>query len=325
MRSPRLLALGFATLLAAGAAAASADVKPGTATGTLTVNGKKVTLKHSYARRVTGATLPDSGQFELRPPEEGEKAAEATFVVLTDVPLPVADLTYVSALQTALAGGKVQGISWVVDKDGQAFHQSIVHKALGRDVPGHPDTFEVSGKDGHIAGKAASDADFFDDAWSYDVTFDATVAPLPTASMQPGSASGTLSVDGTVYQLRHAYARTEPGAFDPKQKQVVLELFDAEVAAGARKDHFAMIDLVRGGKVHGLSVTIDTDRRVITGGFYVTALESASSTGWQQLEAIAFDMKSGIEGRLYSKGVQDLLGHPVQIDVRFNVAPAAGK
>jgi len=324
MRGTRLLAFGFATLVAAGATAASSDVKPGTATGTLTANGKKVVLKHAYARRVMGATMPESGQFEMRPPEEGETAAEATFVVLTDVPLPIADLTYVSSLQTALAGGKVQGISWVVDKDGQAVQQSIVHEALGRDVPGHPDVFEVSGKDARIAGKAASDADFFDDAWSYDVTFETTVAPLPTASMQPGTASGTLSVDGTVYQLRHAYARTEPGTFDPKQKQVVLDLFDAEVAPAARKDRFATIDLVRGGKVHGLSVTIDADRRVISGSFYVMGLEMASSTGWQQVEAIAFDMKSGIEGRLYSKGVHDLLGHPVEIDARFHVVPVAG-
>ena len=316
-----LLALVVAAL--GGAALGSAgDASAGTAKGTLTVNGESVTLKHAYARKVMGATMPDSQQFELRAPDEGETAVAGTFVVLTDVPLPVADLTYVSVLMGALESGKVQGVSWIVDGGGQVAQQSMYHRALSRSVPGSPDTFELARLDERVAGKAAADGDFFDDAWTYDLTFDATVAPLPKASLQPGTATGTLTVDGQVHQLRHAYARVEPGSFDPKKKQVVLDLFDVEVPEKTLKSRFAMMDLARGGKAHGLSVTIDAEGDVISGSFYLAGLEMASSTGWQQLETVAFD-KGAIEGRLYSREAHDLLGHTVAIDARFHVAAGA--
>jgi len=320
MRHPRLLALAIVGLCSLAAAATFAvEAAGGAATGTLTVNGKPIALEHAYARKVKGATTPDGGQFELRPPEEGETAAEATLVVLTDKPLPVADLTYVSSVEGALQGGAVQGISWIVDGKRQAARQSLHHGALGREVPGHPDTFEVSRLDDRVVGKAFAEADFFDDAWTYQVTFDAPVQPLPKPSMQAGTAAGTLTVDGKVYELRHAYARTEPGAFDETKKDVVLDLVDAPAPAATFKDHFGARDLVKAGKLHGLSVTIDASGRVISGSFYLPELEFASSTGWQQLETVAFDART-LEGRLYSKGAHEILGHQLVLDARFNVA-----
>ena len=315
----RLSALAILALcLGCFCAPLSAQVSGGTATGTLTVNGEAVTLKHAYARKVSGATMPDSGQFELRRPEEGETAAEGVLVVLTDRPLPVADLTYVSSVEGASREGKVQGISWVVDSKRQAARQSLFHSALGSEVPGSPDAFEVSRLDARVAGKAAADADFFDDAWTYDVTFDAPVEALPKPSMTPGSAAGTLTVDGKVYELRHAYARTEPGAFDPKKRDVVVHLVDVAVPPVTFEDRFGPRDLIAAGKLHGLSVTIDAGGRVISGGFHLDGLEFASSTGWQQLETVAFDAGS-IEGRLYSKGAHEMMGHQLVLDVRFNV------
>jgi hypothetical protein len=301
------------------AAARAADDKAGSATGTLTVNGTPIKLTHAYARKVRGATSPDSDQFELRPPREGETAAEGVFLVLTDAPLPVPDLTYVSSVQSALSDGKVQGISWIVDGKKQAQGQALHHRALSREVPGRPDSFEISRLDARVAGKAGAEADFFDDAWTYEVSFDAPVQPLPAASMQAGTATGTLTVDGKVYQLRHAYARKEPGAFDEKKTDVVLDLLDAPVPEAALKNRFGLRDLVAAGKVHGLSVTIDASGQVISGGFYMPGLEFASSTGWQKLEPVAFDA-STLEGRLYSQGEHDLFEHKVTIDARFNVA-----
>ena len=317
----RLPALAVAVVgLCLGTTGARLSAAPpgGTATGTLTVNGKAVTLKHAYARKVTGATMPDSNQFELRAPEEGETAAEGVLVVLTDRPLPVADLTYVSSIDGALRDGEVQGISWVIDKR-EAKRQSLHHAALGSEVPGRPDTFAVSRLDTRVAGKATAEADFFDDAWTYDVSFDAPVEPLPKPSMQPGTVAGTLTLDGKVYELRHAYARTEPGAFDPKKKDVVLHLVDAPVAESILADRFGPRDLIKAGKLHGLWVTIDANARVISGGFHLAGLEFASSTGWQQLEALAFDAGK-IEGRLYSREAHEIMGHQLLLDARFNVA-----
>jgi hypothetical protein len=313
-----ILGLSLVALVAVSARLVAAP-PGGTATGKLTVNGKPVTLEHAYARKVMGATRPDSDQFELRAPEEGETAAEGVLVVLTDQPLPVDDLTYVSAVEGALRDGQVQGISWVVDDKRQAQRQSLHHGALGSEVPGRPDVFEVSRLDARVAGKAFAEADFFDDAWTYDVTFDAPVAALPKPSMQPGTAAGTLTVDGKVYELRHAYARTEPGAFDAKKKDIVLHLVDAPVGAAAFADRFAPRDLIKAGKLHGLTVTIDASGRVISGGFHLAELEFASSTGWQQLEPILFEAGK-VEGRLYSQGAHEIMGHELVIDARFNVA-----
>ena len=298
----------------------SAQVSGGTATGTLTVNGETVTLNHAYARKVAGATMPDSDQFELRRPVEGETAAEGVLLVLTDQPLPVADLTYVSSVEDALREGKVQGIWWVVDGKRQAVQQSLFHSALDGQVPGSPDRFEVSRLDARVAGKAFVEADFFDDAWTYDVTFEAPVEALPKPSLSPGSAAGTLTVDGKAYELRHAYARTEPGAFDPKTRDVVLHLVDVAVPAATFEDRFSPRDLIKAGKLHGLWVTIDADGRVISGGFHLDGLEFVSSTGWQQLETLTFDGRS-IEGRLYSKGAHEIMDHELLLDIRFNVAP----
>jgi hypothetical protein len=319
----RGLRLAFCLAVALAAATASAGLAadaPGKATGSLTVNGKSVKLAYAYARQVKGATMPDSNQFDLRPPHEGETAAEGIFLVLTDVPLPAADLTYVSSIESMLESGKVQGISWVVDGQRQALNQRLFHAALERTVPGSPDSFELSRSDAGIVGKASEADDFFDDEWSYEVTFDAPVAPLPTASMQAGTALGTVTYDGTTYELRHAFARTEPGSFDKSKRQVVLDLLDAPLPAKTLASRFEMMDLARAGKVHGVSVTIDADHDIISGSFYLPGLEMASSTGWQEFEAVAFDGKT-IEGRVYSKGAHEILDHQVLLDVRFNVAP----
>jgi hypothetical protein len=291
----------------------------GTASGKLTVNGKTVTLKHAYARRVKGA-IDDSGRFAMREPFEGEKPAEGTFVVLTDVPLPGGDLTYLSVVTTAFAERKVQGISWAVDDKKQASEQSMHHAALSKEVPGSPDSFELSRLDAHIAGKATADGDFFDDKWTYQVSFDAPVAPLPKASMAAGTVSGKLTFDGKVYELRAVAARTEPGAFDKKQKQYVVDLTDVPVPPATLAKTFEMMDMTRAGKVHGIRVTIDAAQRVISGGFYLAGLEMASSTGWQQFEAAAFDGHT-IEGRLYTKQPEDIFDHKLELDVLFNVAP----
>lgn len=318
----RFPALVLAILgLCLGAAGARLEAAPpgGTATGTLTVNGKTVALKHAYARKVKGATMQDSDQFELRAPEEGETAAEGVLVVLTDEPLPLADLAYVSSVEGALRDGKVQGISWVVDGKRQAARQTLHHGALGSDVPGRPDAFEVGRLDARVAGKASAEADFFDDAWTYQVTFDAPVQPLPKPSMAAGTAAGTLTVDGKVYELRHAYALTQPGFFDPKKKDVVLHLVDAPVPAAILADRFGPRDLIKAGKLHGLTVTIDANGRVISGGFHLAGLELASSTGWQQLETLAFDA-STIEGRLYTREPHEIMDHELVLDARFNVA-----
>jgi hypothetical protein len=319
MRRSRPLALLLVALcLAAAAVPLAAEAPAGTATGELTVNGKAVTLHHAYARRVMGATMADSDQLELRAPEEGETAAEGVLLVLTDEPLPVADLTYVSSVEDALREGKVQGISWVVDGKRQAQRQSLHHGALGSEVPGRPDTFEVRRLDERVAGKALAEADFFDDAWTYDVTFDAPVQPLPKPSMRPGTATGTLTVNGKVYELRYAHARTQPGAFDPKKRDVVVDLVDAQVPASTFADRFGSRDLVKAGKLHGISVTIDAGGRVISGSFYLPELEFASSTGWQQFEPVVFDGTTA-EGRLYSKGAHDIVGHQLVLDARFHV------
>ena len=319
--SPLVGLLALVVAAVGGAALGSAgDVEGGTAKGTLTVNGESVTLKHAYARKVMGATMPDSQQFELRAPDEGETAVAGTFVVLTDVPLPVADLTYVSSVEGALRDGKVQGITWVIHGKRQAGRQSLHHGALGSDVPGRPDTFEVSRLDARVAGKASAEADFFDDAWTYDVTFDAPVEPLPKPSMQPGTAAGTLTLDGKVYELRHAYAFLVPGFFDPKKKDVVLHLVDAPVPAATLADRFGPRDLIKAGKLHGLTVTIDANGRLISGGFHLAGLEFASSTGWQKLEPLLFDAGK-IEGRLYSEGAHEIMDHELVLDARFHVAP----
>ena len=74
---------------------------------------------------------------------------------------------------------------------------------------------------------------------------------------------GTLVVAGTPIKLTHVYAYAQKGFFDPKKRDVVVVMADAEVPPAALRDHFALADLAKAGKLHFVQQTINTEGQVI--------------------------------------------------------------
>jgi hypothetical protein len=74
---------------------------------------------------------------------------------------------------------------------------------------------------------------------------------------------GNLVVAGTPIKLIHVYAYAQKGFFDPKKQDVVVVMADAEVPPAALRDHFALADLAKAGKLHFVQQTINTEGQVI--------------------------------------------------------------
>jgi len=133
---------------------------------------------------------------------------------------------------------------------------------------------------------------------------------------------GTLVVDGKPITLAHVYAYAQKGFFDPKKQDVVVVMADAEVPAAALRDHFALADLAKAGKLHFVRQTIDAQGQVINYEVRHERFkmpESGASTE-QVFEAKTFDQKL-IAGRSRTKSPQKSFDDvPYSYDVTFSAA-----
>ncbi len=93
------------------------------------------------------------------------------------------------------------------------------------------------------------------------------VAVLVVVAAAPATAEntieGTLVVAGKAIKLTHVYAYATEGFFDKKKLDVVVVMADAVVPADALRDHFALADLAKEGKLHYVQQTINTEGQVI--------------------------------------------------------------
>lgn len=135
------------------------------------------------------------------------------------------------------------------------------------------------------------------------------LAALMVAAAAPVTAQnkieGTFVVDGNPVKLTHVYAYAQKGFFDKKKQDVVVVMADAEVAAAALRDHFALADLARAGKLHYVQQTIDTEGQVIN--FEVRherfKMPESGGSSYQVFEPKTFDKKV-IAGRSWTTSPQ---------------------
>jgi len=133
---------------------------------------------------------------------------------------------------------------------------------------------------------------------------------------------GTLTVNGKTVKLDHAYATTRPDPFD-KKKTVTLVLFtDRELPANALKDDFTLMDAQSKTKFSGVSAEIDSDKQVISGQIYSSALKNNmdqfSSTGSQKVE-LTTRTASRIAGKLYLPEPGDFFKNTYMYSIDFDV------
>jgi len=152
----------------------------------------------------------------------------------------------------------------------------------------------------------------------------AAVMWAATAFAQPGTATGTMTVNGQRFALRHAYASVQPGSFDEKTEDVRVLLSDIPLDDAARADSFALIRLGRAGKLHAVEVILDSKMTPIGGTIYVEAFNGmASVTGMHEFEPTVIERKL-ISGRMYMDGPRTFDKLTWQYDATFSaVIPRA--
>ena len=296
-----------AVLFAISFSLAALGQQAGTASGTLTVNGKAVQLNHAYA------------QVSKNNPEDTE---EFVRVILSDVPIPPLRMSD-DALRRMAKEGQLHAVEVSLTKDdtisATVFGPSI---SDGYVPAGSSAKFESQVFDGKtVAGRLFTEEEgsFFDTHYQYDITFRAAVSPYPLslgdadqaaiAALKPGTASGEFTVNDQTTKLAYAYVlgrREFPG--DPEKLFIVLS--DAPIPEDVLLAGFGMQSLAGEGKMHGVEVEIGSDREAKGGQLYHDALAkgsrgaSLSVSGMHYLLVQTFDANT-VAGKLLMKEGDD--------------------
>jgi hypothetical protein len=120
------------------------------------------------------------------------------------------------------------------------------------------------------------------------------------------SVTGSMTVAGKTYKLTHVSARRQPDLADKSKMVVVVLLTDNEVPKSVLDDRYRLelTDLAREGKIHGVSVTLGTDKQPSGTGFtYAKELGGAIVNRPDQhtFEPVLF-ADTRVEGKLSGKG-----------------------
>src|SRR5581483_8974686 len=156
---------GFATVLRP--TPSKADLADGTASGTLTVNGKVTKVAYAYARQVPGF-------FDAN--------TRDTQVIVSDVPLEGTALTDDFARIDLAKAGKLHAFEITINAEGTPVSTAWRHNGFNGPEPSGLSNTDVFTKkeldDKFVEGsyKSAEEAEFFDNHFSFDVTFRAAIA-----------------------------------------------------------------------------------------------------------------------------------------------------
>lgn len=236
---PRFSALALVALVASPLAAADS----GTASGSITVNGKKTELKYAVA-----VSIPSS--FDKKKPQ--------TKLLISDVPVTPA------ALADTFAMMKIKDLSGIevgIEEDGQITSGMIYSPALTKMGGSFSavGTHQLDRKEtdaGEIAGKLymKEPGDFFDYVYEYSVTFSSPItdgkAAVAAAEKTPGKA---LPADGGAPGAAYRNFLAAMRAGDAKK---VKTLVAKERAKEMETPEFAeMFGMIREMMPEGIKVT----------------------------------------------------------------------
>lgn len=296
-----------AALVVLSLLAVAAPAQQGTASGTLTVNGKATQLNHAYAQ-VSKNNPGDTEEF-IR-------------VILSDVPIPPLRMSD-DALRRLAKEGQLHAVEVSLTKD-DTISATVYDPSIsdGYVPAGSKSKFEPQVFDGKtVAGRLFTEEEgsFFDTHYQFDLTFRAAVAPYPLslgdadkaaiAGLKPGTASGEFTVNDQTTKLAYAYVvgrREFPG--DPEKFFILLS--DAPIPDEVLLAGFGMQALAGEGKVHAIEVEFGSDREPKGGQLYHDALAkggggaSLSVSGMHHLLAETFDAKT-VAGKLLMKEGDD--------------------
>lgn len=166
-RTALILAASSIFTTALSATRAKAGLADGTASGTLTVNGKVTKIAYAYARQVPGFFDPSTND---------------TKVIVSDVPLEGAALTDDFARIDLAKAGKLHAFEITIDASGTPVSTAWRHDGFEGPEPRGLSTADVFTKivlDGKViegSYKSVEEAEFFGNHFSFDVAFRAAIA-----------------------------------------------------------------------------------------------------------------------------------------------------
>jgi hypothetical protein len=287
----------------------------GSASGTLTVNGKTAKLNHAYAR-----------VFKNNP-DDTDKYVE---VLLTAEPVDPLVAGSSSALRHLAAEGKLTGIGVTIDQEKHPFGVTVYSTAISDGyIPAAGFNHEFDAQtfdDQTVAGRlhTSEEGSFGDDHYEYDVKFSAEIAPDPftitpadraaLAAMKPGAATGSFKVNDQETKFQYAYAvgRKE---FPSDPEKIVLVLSDAPIPEEVLLEGFGMQKLGREGTVHAVEVELGKDHKPEGGRLYHKEFSkgeaegtsmSVSVSGMHNFVPDAVDANT-VSGKLFIKEPSDFM------------------
>jgi hypothetical protein len=156
------------------------------------------------------------------------------------------------------------------------------------------------------------------------LTLPCLTAPAARAAA-PGTASGTLTVNGKPVPLAYAMATTQKNPFDAKKTDVLLLLTNVPVDPAAMADDFGRMKLAGKGNFSGVEVEVDPDGQVISGTLYSPDFKKfngmISATGMHQFEGKV--SASSIDGKLFIPKDDDFAGYTYRYEATFQAPIAA--
>ena len=296
----------------------------GSASGTLTVNGKMAKLSHAYAR------------IFKNNPDETEKYIE---VLLTAEPVDPLVAGSSSALHKLARDGKLTGIQVTIAEDKHPFGTTVYSSAISDGyVPAakNQEFDAATFDDKTVAGRlyTSEEGSFLSDTYEYDVKFNAEIAPDPfsitpadkraLAAMKPGAAVGSFKVNDQETKFQYAYAvgRKEfPG--DPEKMVVVLS--DAPIAEDVLLGGFGMQKLGAEGTVHAVEVELGKENKPEGGRLYHKGFSkpedegrsmSISVSGMHNFVPEKVDANS-VSGKLFMKEPSDFMDRTFHYSALF--------
>ena len=143
------------------------SVPAGKAEGTLTVNGKTINVTYAYALSAPGFADPNTPDVK---------------VILSDVPLDAAALADDLARVQLAQQGKLHAFEITIDASGTPISTAWRHNGFQGGMPSglsSDDVFTKTVFDGKVVEgsyKSGPNDEFFDDKYSFDVSFHAEIA-----------------------------------------------------------------------------------------------------------------------------------------------------
>ena len=144
-------------------------------------------------------------------------------------------------------------------------------------------------------------------------------AALPALATGPGTATGTLTVNGKAAKLTHAYAARRADPFDKSKQATYIVLADQEVPPAAVFDMAEMMMYDDKHHLNDITLLVTDDKQVVSVGIDSPNLTMGhfSGVGRQKLDLTAMDAKH-VAGRIYLEKPDDFFKNTYQYDVAFD-------